>query len=69
MKYDHQLITQLESAIEATTVLEKAVAVGDMESGDAGLRTIKGFLSTARGFFENRIAIIKKVEKVKKVKK
>jgi hypothetical protein len=69
VKYDHQLISQLDSAIEATTVLEKAIAVGNMESGDAGLRTIKGFLSTARGFFENRIAIIQKVEKVQKVKK
>ena len=69
VKYDHQLIAQLDSAVAATTVLEKAIAVGSMESGDAGLRTIKGFLSTARGFFENRIAILKKVEKVKKVKK
>lgn len=69
VKYDHQLITQLESAMEAITVLEKAVTVGEMGSAEAGLRTIKGFLTSARGFFENRIAIIKKVEKVQKVKK
>lgn len=69
VKYDHQMIRQLDSALEATSVLEKAVSQGEQETADPGLRTIKGFLTTARGTFDNRIAILKKVEKVKKVKK
>ena len=66
VKYDHQLISRLENAMEATAVLEKGVITGTPETTDAGLRTIKGYLTEARGFFDNRIAIIKKVEKVKK---
>jgi len=69
IKYDHQLISQLKNAIEATSVLEKAVAQGELESADPGLRTIKGFLTSAQGDFANRIAIMKKVEKFKKPKK
>lgn len=69
IKYDHQMIAQLDSAMEAVAVLERAISQGEQESADPGLRTIKGYLTTARGTFENRIAIMKKVEKVKKVKK
>lgn len=69
IKYDHQMIEQLESAQKAVAMLENAVAQGERESADPGLRTIKTFLTTTRGTFENRIAIMKKVEKVKKVKK
>jgi len=68
IKFDHQLIKTMENALEAISVLEKAVAQGEEESADPGLRTIKEYLTSAQGDFDNRIAIMKRVEKVKKVK-
>lgn len=66
IKYDKQIIDQLDNAKEAISVLEKALAQGEQESAVPGMRTIKRYLTDARGQFENRISIMKKVEKVKK---
>ena len=66
IKYDARMIQQLEGALKAISVLEKALARGEKDSAETGLRTIKEYLTTARGQFKNRTAIMKKVEKVKK---
>ena len=66
IKYDHEMIKQLEAALEATSILEKSLVHEDSGSPSPGLRTIKEYITTSRGQFDNRVSVIKNIRKVTK---
>ena len=64
--YDAGIIQQLEKALEAISTLERSG--DDEEVISKGLRMLKEYITTARGQFENRVAVMKNVE-LKEAKK
>ncbi len=64
IRYDLELINHLDAAIEATIGLEKAVIRGEADTAIMGLRTIRQYITSFEGTFDNRLAVIKGLEKV-----